>query len=139
MNIKVWILAIFGGVLGFALPRLFHLPIETTLAAFAALAIAMVIGLPLGFGVGHWISRDSDVDTTAYRIVAWANLACWLIPVVGMTISAVTHQLFRHSDSSKRQFFWLAVIGGLLASANAAVGGALEATHQGRLTAESGL
>jgi len=128
-KIKIGI-ATLAGFSGYFLFRLDGVSFETMLAAIISIAIAMVIGCPLGLLAGHLISRDSDVDTTAYRVIAWANLVSWLVPVIGMTVSSVAYQFSRRSYAKQQLYWWLSLVGGMLAFANAGIGGAIEMTAQ---------
>jgi uncharacterized membrane protein len=102
----------------------FGVPFDTMLAGAAAVGFAVLIGYPLGLLVGHFVSRDSDVDTTAYRIVAGGNVVAWIVPVAGMTLAAATTRLARQSDATPTFYLVLARVGAFLALANAGIGGA---------------
>jgi len=97
-------------------------PIEAVLAAALATTIAMVIGYPIGLLIGHFISRDSDVDTTGFRVVAWLGLVGWLLPVVGFAFSAMAWLFYRRSEEHRIPYYCLSLACGLLAMANAAAG-----------------
>lgn len=121
--------ATLTGFLGYFLFRLVGVSFETMLTEIISIVVALVIGCPLGLLAGHLISRDSDVDTTAYRVIAWANLVSWLAPVIGMTVSSITYQFSRRSYIKRKQYWWLSFVGGMLAFANAGIGGAIEMTR----------
>lgn len=126
----LWI-AMLAGMGGWLIPRFyFGVPFDTMLAALAAAVVATLIGYPVGLLVGHFLSRDADVDTAPYRIVAGANLVAWLIPVAGITVSAVTWCFSRRSETTPTFYSWLGCIGGLVALANAGLGGAREYTQR---------
>jgi hypothetical protein len=117
---------LFGAGL-WLVPRYYlGVPFDTMLAAGVAVGFAVLIGYPLGLIVGHFVARDSDVDTMPYRIVAGANLVAWLVPVAGLTLSAATTRISRQSDATRTFYSLLACVGGLLAMANAGIGGAKE-------------
>ncbi len=120
-----WIWA--GIPIGLGIPWLLRVggvPGETVAAATFAAAFAVVIGYPLGWLAGHFMARDGDVETGGFRLVAWANLLSWLVPVVGMALSAVTWQFSRHAQAKRRLYMWLSTAGGSLAAVNAGFGGA---------------
>ena len=95
---------------------------DQRLAAALATVIALVIGYPIGLLIGHFISRDSDVDTTGFRVVAWLSLVGWLMPAVGFALSAMVWLFSRRSQEHRSLYWWLSAICGLLAVANAAAG-----------------
>jgi len=99
-------------------------PFVVMVAGLVGAVLVWIVGYPLGLLVGHYVSRDTDVDATAYRVVAGVNLVAWALPVVGMMLSAVTMQFSRRSDSFPTLYWWLAAIGAWGALANAGIGGA---------------
>ena len=123
--------AICAGVISmFGIRFLTHsagVPVEAVLAALLAITIAFVIGYPIGLLIGHFISRDSDVDTTGFRVVAWLGLVGWLLPVVGFALSAMVWLFYRRSQEHRILYWWLGLTCGLLAMANAAAGPLLHA------------
>jgi hypothetical protein len=120
-----------AGMVVWFVPRYyFGVPFATMLAALVAAVLATLIGYPLGLLVGHLVSRDADVDTTAYRVIAGANLIAWLVPAAGLALSAITWTFSRRSDATPTFYSSLGCIGGLLALANAGVGGAHEFAHR---------
>ncbi|MEO7687904.1 MAG: hypothetical protein ABIS51_01360 [Sphingomonas sp.] len=99
---------------------------DQRLAAALATIIALVIGYPIGLLIGHFISRDSDVDTIGFRAIAWLSLVGWLMPVVGFALSAMVWLFSRRSQEHRSLYWWLSLICGLLAMANAAAGPLLQ-------------
>jgi len=104
----------------------FNVPLDAMIAGLIAVVIAYVIGGPIGILVGWYLSHDSDVDTTPFKIIAGVNLVAWLIPVVGFAVSAVTFQFSRRSNSMPIAYWILAAIGGWGALGNAGYSGANE-------------
>jgi hypothetical protein len=102
------------------------IPYEVMQAGMFAALLAILIGGPLGWLVGWCVSRDSDVDTTPFKVVAGANLVAWAVPVVGMALGVISLQFSKRSDG-KRIYYWvLGAIGAWGAIANAGIGGAHE-------------
>lgn len=119
-----------GIVSGVVTNFLFHragTPSDAVFAAELAAAIALTVGYPIGLLIGHFISCDSDVDTTGFRVVAWLGLVGWLLPVVGFALSAMVWLFYRRSQEHRSLYWWLSLICGLLAMANAAAGPLLHA------------
>jgi hypothetical protein len=110
------------GFMGYILLRFSGVPPETCAAAVFGMMFALLIGWPIGTLVGYLLSRDSEVDTKAYRVVAWGNIVAWVIPVVGMTLSTATYQFSKRSDTSRHLYSIMAWIGAVLAAANAGFG-----------------
>jgi uncharacterized membrane protein len=133
-----WAAGIVSMLLGAATSELLlsDVPLGSMLAAAFAIGIALVIGLPIGLLIGHLMSRDSDVDTTAYRVVAWTNVVAWLIPAIGMVVSAMTSMFSRRSDTSRHLYGILSCVGGILALANAAIGAGLTYSARTSTTGE---
>lgn len=104
----------------------FRVPFGVMLAGLIAVLFAFAIGWPIGFLVGRYLSRDADVDTTAFKVVAGVNIVAWIIPVVGVALSTMTLQFSRRSDAMPVYYWVLAAIGGWGAIANAGIGGAHE-------------
>ena len=128
-NLGTWV-GVLIGLGGYGLARYAGVPLQTALAAVFALCVATIIGYPIGLLVGHFISRDSDVDTPGFRLIAWANLLAWIVPAVGMALSAMTWLFFRRSEENRTLYWWLSLAGGLLALASAAVGGGMAASQR---------
>src|SRR3569623_889809 len=80
-------------------------------AAIGTAVAIMAIGYPLGRVVGWFLARDSDVDETGFQVVAWANLLCWLVPVIGATISAMTWRFARQSGEHGVRYACLGALG----------------------------
>jgi len=114
--------ALVVGFGGYWLFRFSGVPFHTMVSAVSAMAIALGIGAPLGLVVGHLLSSDGQVDTKAYKIVAWGNLVGWLVPAIGMCLSFITWQFSRRSEESPYFYKILSNIGGLLAMTSAAIG-----------------
>lgn len=110
-----------GMAASFFFMRSFDVPIEAKLAMLAAVLVAS-IGYLIGWFVGPWLARDADVDTTKFQIVGAANLAGWLLPMVGMVFSALAWRFGQRSESSRLYYFALSAVGCLLAMANAGYG-----------------
>jgi len=127
-------LGTFAGLLigmgGYGLARYAGVPLQTALAAVFALSLAAAIGYPIGLLVGHFISCDSDVDTPGFRVIAWANLLAWIVPAVGMALSAMTWLFYRRSEENRALYWWLSLAGGLLALASAVIGGGIAANQR---------
>ena len=104
----------------------FRVPFEVMLAGLIAVLVAFAIGWPIGFFGGRYLSRDADVDTTAFKLVAGVNLIAWAVPVVGVALSTMTLQFSRRSDAMPAFYWVLATIGAWGAIANAGIGGAHE-------------
>jgi uncharacterized membrane protein len=107
--------------LGYFVVRSLDVPIEAKLAMLAAVLVAC-IGYLIGWFVGPWIARDADVDTTKFQVVGAANLVGWLVPIVGMALSALAWRFGQRSESSRMYYFALSTVGCLLAMANAGYG-----------------
>lgn len=107
---------------GYALIRYLGVSFHTAMTGLAAIVIAMVAGYPIGLLVGHFISRDSDVDTFGFRAIAWANILGWVLPPIGLALSAMTWLFYRRSEEDRTLYWWLSLIGGLLALASVIVG-----------------
>lgn len=125
MSLRI-ILCVVAGAGWVAFRRYVGIPYEVSQAALIAGLITIVIGWPLGWLVGYFVSRDSDVDTTPFKIIAGMNLFAWVIPVVGVAVSTITLQFSRRSDAMPRVYWLLAAVGGWTAIATAAIGGAHE-------------
>lgn len=102
------------------------IPYEVMHAGLIAALLAILIGGPLGWLLGWYVSRDSDVDATPFKVVAGVNLIAWAVPVVGMALGVVSLQFSKRSDD-KRIYYWvLGAIGAWGAIANAGISGAHE-------------
>ena len=102
----------------------FGVPFDVMLAGLTAVLFVVAIGWPIGWVVGHYISRDSDVDTMAFKIIAGVNLIAWIVPVAGVALSRITLHFSRRSEAMPAFYWLLAGIGGWGAIANAGIGGA---------------
>lgn len=124
MSRGAWLIGTAFGLGLWFVPRVFFdIPLEAMLAGLVAIAVAAVIGFPIGLLAGHFLARDADVDATSYRIVAGTNLVAWLVPIVGFTISGITWQFWRHSETKRALYCGLSNIGGVIALMVAGVGG----------------
>jgi len=112
---------------------MFDVPFDMVIAGVFAMAFALAIGCVIGYPVGYFLSRDGDVDGTAYRVFACTNLLAWIIPVLGATLSAITYMMSRQSHDRRILYYALSTIGGLLAMGNAAWGGATAQAESNRL------
>jgi hypothetical protein len=119
-----FVIFLVTGFCWFLLRYYFEVPFVVMVAGLIAAVLAWIIGYPFGLLVGHFVTRDTDVDTMPYRVVAGVNLVAWAVPVVGMMVSAITMQVSRRSDSAPTLYWWLAAIGAWGALANAGMGGA---------------
>ena len=134
MGVRKSLAGVAAGLGGYWLFRLmFDVPFDTVVAGVFAMAFALVIGCIIGYPVGYFLSRDGDVDGTAYRIFAFTNLLAWIIPMLGATLSAITFMMSRQSDDRRIAYYALSTIGGLLAMGNAAWGGATAQAEAKRL------
>jgi hypothetical protein len=120
---------LLGAGLYWLLRLYFHVPFNVMVAGITAIVFVAVIGWPIGFFVGRYLSRDADVDTMAFKVIAGVNLVAWAVPVVGMALSTMTLQFSRRSNAMPVFFWVLAAIGGWGAIANAWIGG----THEMQL------
>ncbi len=122
------------GLGGYWLFRMtFDVPFEMVVAGLLATVFAFAIGSVIGYPVGYFLSRNGDVDGTAYRVFALTNLLAWIIPVLGATLAAITYMMSRQSDDRRILYYALSTIGGLLAMGNAAWGGATAQAEAKRL------
>ena len=115
---------VVGGGGYWTLRLYFHVPFDVMAAGLLGILFIAVIGWPIGYFVGRYLAADSDVDGTAFKVVAGLNLVAWAVPVVGMALSTMTLQ-FSKASEGKRLFYWvLAAIGGWGAMANAGISAA---------------
>jgi hypothetical protein len=120
-------LAIVAGVAGYLMFKLSGWTGETKLAVLVALGIAL-IGYPIGWLAGRYVSNDSDVDEKGFRIVAYLGIVGCILPVVGVAMSGMIWQFYKQSRHHKLLYASLSSLVCLLAAANAAYGAAASAT-----------
>ena len=93
------------------------------MAAYSGILVVAIIGCAIGFATGRLLSQDTDVDGRLYRAIAWSNLVLWIVPAVGITMSAITYEFHKKSYATARTYRALSLIGAILASAYAGISG----------------
>ncbi|MEL7319166.1 MAG: hypothetical protein AAFN04_11070 [Pseudomonadota bacterium] len=88
------------GFLAYWLLRLAGVPLET----FIALIIAFLIGYPIGWILASRISDETDVDSSQFRVIGWANLLAWIFPIAGVAVAELTSGIAK--ESIKSRFFY---------------------------------
>ena len=117
------IMAVVGGIGGYLLFNLSGWSVETKLAVLIAVAIAM-IGYPIGWLVGRYVARDSDVDGRGFKTTAFVGLLSFIVPVAGMAMSAIIWEFYKQSAGHRILYGSLSLLVGLMAAGNAALGAA---------------
>jgi hypothetical protein len=95
------------GFLSFKLLRLAGVPLET----FLVLIGALVIGWPIGWGIGTFIRDETDVDTDGFKAVAWANVIAWIFPILGMAVASLTSSIAKESMKSRLFYDGMSILG----------------------------
>ena len=121
------VFGVLGAIAGFLVMRSGELSTEVKLAILIGIAIA-AIGYPIGWFVGRYLVKDSDVDSGGFVAIACIGVLGFLIPVVGMAMSAVVWQFYKESERHRALYAVLSSVVGLLSVGNAAFGAAMGAS-----------